>query len=80
MMADKASLWTRLIGQHDLQDIGYEQLVNWNYGTFVFTPEFDIVSSTVKARQFGFHDVVDSQEMFLRQFDELRAERVIPEL
>ena len=80
MMADNAALWQRLIDDHGLQDIGYEQLVNWNYGTFVFTPEFDIVSSTVKARQFGFHDVVDSQEMFLRQFDELRAERVIPKL
>ncbi len=80
MMSDKAELWSGLVKQHGLLDIPYPQLVNWNYGAFVFTPEFDIVSSTTKARRFGFHDVIDSKDMFLRQFDQLRAERVIPTL
>jgi len=31
-----------------------------------------------KARGYGFHEVVDSAEMFARQFDELRAGRIIP--
>ncbi len=78
MMADKAGLWREIAQQHALQDIAYERLVSWAYGDFVFTPEFDIVSSMTKARQLGFHDVVDSREMFLRLFDELRANRVIP--
>ncbi len=80
MMADKAELWSGLVRRHDLQDVPYPKLVNWNYGSFVFTPEFDIVSSTTKARRLGFHDVIDSREMFLRQFEQLRAERVIPKL
>ncbi len=80
MMADKAGLWGELVQEHELQDIPWDQLVGWNYGAFVFTPEFDIISSTTKARRFGFHDVVDSREMFLRQFDELREARVIPSL
>lgn len=78
MMADKGSLWADLARRHGLRDIPYDQLVGWNYGAFVFTPEYDIVSSMTKARRHGFHDVVDSREMFLRQFDELRAERIIP--
>lgn len=80
MMADKAGLWADLVRRHGLQEIAYEQLVNWNYGAFVFTPEYDIISSMTKARRLGFHDVVDSKEMFLGQFDQLRQERVIPEL
>ena len=80
MMADKAGLWRELVNRYDLQDIPYPQLVNWNYGSFVFTPDFDIVSSTTKARRLGFHDVIDSRDMFLRQFEQLRAERVIPKL
>ena len=80
MMADKAGLWADLVTQYGLQPIAYEQLVNWNYGAFVFTPEYDIISSMTKARRFGFHDIVDSKEMFLRQFDQLREERVIPEI
>jgi hypothetical protein len=31
-----------------------------------------------KARRYGFHEVVDSEEMFFRIFDELRANKVIP--
>ncbi len=80
MMADKSDLWERLVQDHGLQAIPWQQLVGWNYGAFVFTPEFDILSSTSKARRFGFHDGIDSREMFLRQFDELRAARVIPTL
>ena len=78
MMADKAALWERLAKEHHLQPIAYEELVRWSYGNFVFTPEFDIISSTTKAKRFGFAEVQDSQEMFLRHFDELRANRVIP--
>ena len=78
MMSDKAALWAELVEKYNLVDIPYPQLVNWNYGAFVFTPEFDIVSSTTKARRFGFQDVIDSKEMFLRQFEQLRTERVIP--
>ncbi len=80
MMADKAGLWTELAEQHGLQSIAYEQLVNWNYGTFVFTPEYDIISSMTKARRFGFHDIVDSKGMFLCQFDQLREQHVIPKI
>jgi hypothetical protein len=77
-MADKRPLWERLVKEHNLQPIPYEQLVRWHYGNFVFTPEFDIISSTTKAKRYGFAEVQDSEEMFLRHFDELRTNRVIP--
>ena len=78
MMADKADLWSEIAKDHGLEEIPYDQLVGWNYGDFVFTPEFDVISSTTKARLYGFTDVVDSKAMFLRQFDELRANKIIP--
>ena len=78
MMADKAGLWAELTQRHALQPIPYSQLVSWNYGDFVFTPEFDVISSMTKARQYGFHDVIDSKEMFLKLFNEIRGSRVIP--
>ena len=31
-----------------------------------------------KARQLGFHDTVDSKNMFVRQFEKILAERIIP--
>jgi hypothetical protein len=31
-----------------------------------------------KARRYGFHEVRDTEEMFFRMFDELRASKMIP--
>jgi hypothetical protein len=78
MMADKAPVWETIIRQYDLRKIAYTDLVRWEYGDFVFTPEYDIISSMTKARQFGFTEVMDSEDMFLRQFDELREHKIIP--
>ncbi len=36
-----------------------------------------IISSMTKARRYGFHEAVDTEEMFFRMFDELRASKVI---
>jgi hypothetical protein len=78
MMADKASLWDSIVGQHGLRRIPYDQIVSWGYGDFVFGAGFDIISSMTKARRYGFHEAVDTEEMFFRMFDELRASKVIP--
>jgi hypothetical protein len=78
MMANKAPVWDRIVAEHGLQGIPYDQIVSWPYGDFVFNAGFDIISSMTKARRYGFHEVVDSEEMFFRIFDELRANKVIP--
>ena len=68
----------RIVGQHGLRRIPYDQIVSWGYGDFVFGAGFDIISSMTKARRYEFHEVVDTEEMFFRMFDELRASKVIP--
>ena len=48
-------------------------------GASVFASDYDnIVSDTSKARRFGFHDLVDTEEMFFRMFSDFRRERIIP--
>lgn len=78
MMRDKGPVWDRLVEAHALRRIPYDQAVSWSFGDFVFAAGHDIISSTTKMRRFGFQDVVDSEAMFLRLFDELREGRVIP--
>ena len=78
MMADKAPLWERIVSEHELQRIPYDQVVSWGYGDFVFGAGFDIISSMSKARRYGFREVVDTEEMLFRMFDGLRAAQVIP--
>jgi hypothetical protein len=38
------------------------------YPDGVFASDYDIVSDTSKARRFGFHDLVDTEEMFRCSF------------
>jgi nucleoside-diphosphate-sugar epimerase len=71
-------VWERLVARHDLLPTPYDDLVAWEFGDFLFRSEFDNVTSTVKARQAGFHDCLDSEDRFLELFDELVARHVIP--
>jgi nucleoside-diphosphate-sugar epimerase len=77
-MADKGPVWDRIVAKHGLRPYSYQQIVNWAYGDFVFTPEYDVISSIAKARRYGFHECVDTETMFPRLWDEMRAGRIIP--
>ncbi|OWW18159.1 SDR family oxidoreductase [Noviherbaspirillum denitrificans] len=77
-MADKGPIWDRIVSRYGLRKVPYEQIVSWAYGDFVFTPEFDIISDMGKARRFGFHESVDTEEMFFGLWDQFRAAGIIP--
>ncbi|PXW24737.1 SDR family oxidoreductase [Paraburkholderia caballeronis] len=77
-MADKGPLWTRMTAKYGLAPVPYERVAAWAFGDFIFRCDWDVISSTTKIRQAGFHDVVDSTPMFLRLFDEFRARKAIP--
>jgi hypothetical protein len=66
------------VAKHGLRPIAYKDIVGWAYGDFVFTPEFDVMSDTSKLRRAGFHEVVDTEAMFVRLFDDYRGARIIP--
>ena len=77
-MADKGPIWDGIVEQHDLQRYRFEEIAAWGYPDGVFASDYDIVSDTSKARRFGFHDLVDTEEMFLRMFSDFRRDRIIP--
>lgn len=77
-MADKSAVWDRIVMKYGLQPISYKDIVLWPYGDFVFTPAYDIISDTGKARRFGFHECVNTEDMFFRLWDEMRTHKIIP--
>jgi len=77
-MPGKAAVWARISEKYCLKTNTYDKLVVWPYGDFVFGPTFDIASSTIKARQFGFHECLDTQRMFIELFDYYRREKILP--
>jgi nucleoside-diphosphate-sugar epimerase len=78
MMADKAGLWNQLVKQHGLRPYAYEEIVSWKFGDLIFKSTFDNITSTIKARKHGFHDCIDSEEMYLEMLADLRQQRYIP--
>lgn len=79
-MADKAPLWKQIVHKYHLTPTQYDQIAAWPFADAIFGMTYDNVFNTVKIRQAGFHDSIDTEDMFSRFFEELRANHVIPPL
>jgi nucleoside-diphosphate-sugar epimerase len=77
-MAEQAPLWRAITEKYRLAPYAYEELVAWPFADYVFGCDWDVMSDVTKSRAFGFHDVVDSEEMFVRLMRRFRAERIVP--
>jgi len=78
-MADKKPIWDAIVRKHDLQPIPYEQVSSWPFADAILRlMEFDNITSTIKGRRAGFHDCIDTEDMFSDFFADLRKRRVIP--
>jgi nucleoside-diphosphate-sugar epimerase len=77
-MADKAPIWNEMVRKYDLQPIDYKTLVSWPFGDFILNSGFDNISSTIKARRTGYHDCIDTEDMFSNFFASLWQRKVIP--
>ncbi|ALG74355.1 hypothetical protein VY88_20185 [Azospirillum thiophilum] len=78
IMADKSSLWQRMTRVHTLAPHAMETLVDWAWGDFVFGSDYDNVSSLLRLRDSGFHECIDSEQLYLQKLQELRDNRIIP--
>lgn len=79
-MADKGPLWADMTKRYGLKPIPYEQIVSWPFGDFIFNSAFDNITSTIKARQHGFQDCIDTEDMFSDFFSNLRSRHILPPL
>jgi hypothetical protein len=77
-MADKDSLWTEINRQYRLKGHPISLLANWKFGNYALGNDWDVMSSTTKLRQFGFCEVMDSEQMYLDQFRVLQRAKIIP--
>lgn len=78
LMSDKEPLWRRITDKHGLRPIPYEDVAAWPFTDYVFGCDWDVMSHTLKIRQAGFHDCVDSEQAFLELFGKLREMKIIP--
>ena len=78
-MADKKPVWEAIVRKHGLQPQPSEQVSSWLFADAILRlMEYDNITSTIKARRAGFHDCIDTEDMFKIFFANLRKGQVIP--
>jgi nucleoside-diphosphate-sugar epimerase len=75
-MRDKGAVWAQLAKKHGLV-VPFEGIVNWTFGDILNVP-CEIHTSTIRIRQAGFHECLDTEDRLFALFEEMRARKVIP--
>jgi nucleoside-diphosphate-sugar epimerase len=82
VMADKDDVWQQIVAQHQLLPYPLEALVpSWQYADFTFgygSRPNPVILSTIKARQFGFPDCIDTEVMLSGWLRELQERKILP--
>jgi nucleoside-diphosphate-sugar epimerase len=77
-MADKGPVWDRIVAKHGLDPYPFDQIVSWQFADATFSIEWDVISSTLKARRYGFNACIDTGRMFGELYADLGRRRIIP--
>ncbi|HYF08554.1 MAG TPA: hypothetical protein VD970_13095, partial [Acetobacteraceae bacterium] len=82
VMPQNGAVWDRVVQRYGLKPYAFEEIVpSWQFADFVFghgarpNPHH---MSTIKIRQFGFADCVDTEDMFIELLAELQRRRILP--
>jgi nucleoside-diphosphate-sugar epimerase len=77
-MADKEPVWQQIVARHDLRPMPLAEIVLWPFGDFLLRQGQDTMSSMTKIRQAGFHEIVDTEAMYLDHIARYREARILP--
>ncbi|MDA1076618.1 MAG: hypothetical protein O3A63_17965, partial [Proteobacteria bacterium] len=81
-MPQHAAVWDGLVAQQNLQPYSMNAIVgsSWQFADAVFgyAGVATTLLSTIKARQFGFAECLDTQIMFQNQIEHLQQMRILP--
>ncbi|MDN5938511.1 MAG: hypothetical protein L0H83_07585 [Salinisphaera sp.] len=82
VMPDKAGLWREMVSKYGLANYSMDELVaSWQWVDFAFdygdAKRLSLLSM-IKTRQHGFSECADSEDMLVRQLQEMQAARILP--
>jgi len=76
-MSGRDSAWSEIAHEYELQQPDFERFVSWPFVQGWWRTEYDMVQSTIKIRQAGFADCIDSHDSFIDHLTALRNDRFI---
>lgn len=81
-MPKHSAVWDRIVARHGLAPHSMDQLIgaSWQFADAVlgYHGSQTTLLSTIKARQFGFAECIDTATMFREHFSALQARKVLP--
>jgi nucleoside-diphosphate-sugar epimerase len=77
-MSEKALLWDAMVARYGLHATPYDQIANWSFVDWMLNFREETILSTIKIRQAGFADCIDTHQSFRRQLTRLRNLRIVP--
>lgn len=84
-MPKKSAVWDGVVAKYGLRPNSMQELVgdsfwyaDFGWATGRDRPPPPALVSTIKARQFGFHDCMDTEDMFRYWFKKLQDMKVLP--
>lgn len=70
--------WNDLVNKYDLKPSSMDSIVNWPFADYILRTGWDVMANTVKIRQCGFHDCLDTEQMYLQHLSKLQNMRILP--
>jgi hypothetical protein len=77
-MSEKAPLSDSMLARYGLHATPYNQIANRAFVDRMFNFREETILSTIKIRQAGIADCVDTHQSFRRQLTRVRNMRIIP--
>ena len=89
-LPEQESIWERVVARHGLRPLSLKEIMGLSHqyadDAFAYTRDGSplesranpVLLSTVKLRQAGFGDCIDTEQMFSYWFARLRSERILP--
>jgi nucleoside-diphosphate-sugar epimerase len=78
VMPEQGALWSRIGDRAGLRPVQIERIVNWGWVDYMLRMEHDVVLETGKIRRAGFHECIETDEVFVERLRELQEQRVLP--
>lgn len=77
-MADAPAIWSRIVVEHDLQDIPVGKLASWWHSDADLGRTLECFTDMTNSRNLGFTAYQSTPQSFFDVFDDLRARKIIP--
>jgi nucleoside-diphosphate-sugar epimerase len=77
-MADKEPVSDQIVRHHKLKPRRLDEVALWAFGDFVFRQSCDVIPSMTKIRIAGFHDTLNTEELYLAILRQYRESRILP--